>query len=75
MLRRFRKTDIIHTYRVSFFQSIGASIHDKLTRLDSLFVVTGEEFVDHFTLFSGKVMNAKVQLKLPNDIFNREISH
>lgn len=38
-------------------------------RVDSLYLVTGEDFEAHFPLFKGKVRNKKIQLPLPQDFF------
>ena len=35
------------------------------------FLVTGEDFFDHFRQFQGKVRNGKLQIPLPRDFFDR----
>lgn len=38
--------------------------------LTHLFVTTGEDFFSRFTQFGGKVLNKKIQLRLPSDFFD-----
>lgn len=38
--------------------------------LRNLYLVTGEDFTNHFPLFRGKGTNAKIQLPLPYDFFD-----
>lgn len=45
------------------------AIHEKKIRLEDLYLVTGEEFYDHFKPFSN--VNKKLQIPLPSDFFNR----
>jgi len=35
-----------------------------------LYMVTGEDFTKHITLFGGNVQNAKLQIPLPQDFFD-----
>lgn len=39
-------------------------------KLTQLVVVTGEAFFSRFQRFEGKVINGKIQLRLPNDFYN-----
>lgn len=38
--------------------------------LKNLYLVTGEDFTNHFTLFNEGGTNSKIQLPLPNDFFD-----
>lgn len=38
--------------------------------LKRLYLVTGEDFTNHFPLFKGRGTNSKIQLPLPNDFFD-----
>ena len=49
----------------------GATKIENAVHLERLFVVTGEEFVEHFSLFGGKIINSKLQLRLPDDFFDK----
>ena len=46
-----------------------AAIHGRKVTLTHLFIVTGEMFFTRFQKFKGKVVNNKIQIKLPNDFF------
>jgi len=48
----------------------GATKIESCVHLERLFVVTGEEFTEHFPLFGGRVINSKLQLRLPDDFFD-----
>jgi hypothetical protein len=41
-----------------------------LVKLTKLVVVSGESFFSRFQRFEGKVVNGKIQLRLPNNFFN-----
>ena len=46
-----------------------AKINNKRVTLTHLFVTTGERFFDRFPQFQGKVLNQKLQIRLPADFF------
>ena len=48
-----------------------AGIDAGQVRLTHLFLTTGEAFFRRFTQFKGKVLNAKLQIPLPTDFFDR----
>lgn len=50
-----------------FFGELEGSESVKLTKL---VVTTGADFFNRFQRFEGKVINGKIQLRLPNDFFN-----
>lgn len=39
-------------------------------QLTHLFVTTGKDFFERFEQFGGKTLNEKIQIKLPNDLFD-----
>lgn len=47
-----------------------ANITDSIITLTHLFVTTGERFFDRFPQFQGKVLNKKLQIKLPVGFFD-----
>ncbi len=47
-----------------------ANITDTIVTLTHLFVTTGERFFDRFPQFQGKVLNKKLQIKLPVGFFD-----
>ncbi len=49
-----------------------ASIKDKYVHLTHLFLTTGEDFLNRFTQFQGKVLNKKLQIPLPSGFFETE---
>ena len=59
----FRSYDI--RYAIFKGEAIGNSV-----MLKNLYLVTGEDFANHFSLFKGKVTNAKLQLPLPHNFFD-----
>lgn len=45
-------------------------VNGNLILLKHLYLVTGEDFTNHFPLFNGRGTNAKIQLPLPYDFFD-----
>ena len=50
---------------------IGGKWAGKKLKIESLSVVTGRQFFEHFKQFRGRVKNSKRQIKLPADFFNK----
>ena len=48
---------------------IYGTIDEKFTFIKQINLVTGEEFFKHFPLFGGKILNKKLQLRLPDSLF------
>ena len=44
--------------------------NNDLIQIKNLFMTTGEDFIQYFTMFGGKVKNAKIQLPLPSNFFD-----
>lgn len=49
---------------------VAATIGGGQVVLDSVYVVTGEDFFSRFPRFGGKVLNKKLQIPLPRDFFD-----
>ena len=49
---------------------IAHRIDEKEVEIDDLFITSGDHFFDVFTLFGGKVQNAKLQIPLPSDFWD-----
>jgi len=47
-----------------------ATTDGKTVTLTHLFLTTGEQFFNRFQQFQGKVLNKKLQVRLPNDFFS-----
>lgn len=61
--RKLRHCDV--RYAVFAAEIIGKEVH-----LKNLFLTTGEGFFGRFPQFQGKVVNKKIQIPLPKDLFN-----
>ena len=48
-----------------------ATTDGQVVTITNLFVTTGESFFTRFPQFKGKVLNAKLQIPLPSDFFDR----
>lgn len=53
-------------YAVFYAKIVGTTVE-----LTHLFVTTGEAFFERFPQFQGKVLNKKLQIRLPSDFFDR----
>ena len=49
-----------------------ATTNGQVVTIKNLFVTTGELFFTRFPQFQGKVLNAKLQIHLPSDFFDRK---
>lgn len=45
-------------------------VDEHTVKIDDLFIVAGDKFFSIFTLFGGKVQNAKLQIPLPGNFWN-----
>ena len=67
---------IIETYNVAFYSEdvryaiFDATVNGSAIMLKHLYMVSGEDFPSYFSLFQGKVQNAKLQIPLPTDFFD-----
>jgi hypothetical protein len=57
-------------YCDSRFAIFSASIVSNMVVLEKLYVTTGEKFFNAFEQFEGKVVNKKIQINLPDSLFN-----
>lgn len=48
----------------------GAKLTEGKVAITHFFLVTGEDFFEHFRQFEGKVLNKKLQIPLPTSFFN-----
>jgi hypothetical protein len=61
--QEFRSSDIRYVI-------VNGYIESNDVRILCIYMVNGRDFSEHFPLFRGKRMNAKLQLRLPDDFFS-----
>jgi len=63
--------DVQVQYRDVRYAIFGASTDGTIVTLNSLHLSTGEGFFARFQQFQGNVVNAKLQMRIPSDFFDR----